>query len=199
MINQNFIAKPKKPNSAKRKVTLSNGETVQAYIQGEGHNLHEHSVLFVRGGRAQDFSGVKCVFRFVVVGIGFGVNCNPRDNSFGVRWTLGESETGGPLEAVTAVRPRTSQPRLYNGLSNLKQPRSRNHSLLLWKTILRTNYNLFLSQRIYSSFVVNLRTTGMAGTFLPEELHEDVLCYLEPLHGTAGSLTSESSSLSVVA
>ena len=35
--------------------------------------------MFVRGGQAQDFPGVKCVFRFIAVGIGFGVNCNPRD------------------------------------------------------------------------------------------------------------------------
>lgn len=59
---QIFIAKPKKPNSAKRKVArvrLSNGKTLQAYIQGEGHNLQEHSVVLVRGGRAQDLPGVK--------------------------------------------------------------------------------------------------------------------------------------------
>jgi len=62
MVNQIFIAKPQKPNSAKRKVakvTLSNGETVQAYIQGEGHNLQEHSVVLVRDGRAQDLPGVR--------------------------------------------------------------------------------------------------------------------------------------------
>ncbi|KAH7885350.1 ribosomal protein S12/S23 [Phlebopus sp. FC_14] len=59
---QIFIAKPKKPNSAKRKVArvrLTNGETVMAYIQGEGHNLQEHSVVLVRGGRAQDLPGVR--------------------------------------------------------------------------------------------------------------------------------------------
>jgi small subunit ribosomal protein S12 len=52
---------PKKPNSAKRKVArvkLSNGNTVMAYIQGEGHNLQEHSVVLVRGGRTQDLPGV---------------------------------------------------------------------------------------------------------------------------------------------
>ena len=53
---------PKKPNSAKRKVArvkLSTGKTIKAYIQGEGHNLQEHSVVLVRGGRAQDLPGVK--------------------------------------------------------------------------------------------------------------------------------------------
>ncbi|KAK7690008.1 hypothetical protein QCA50_006650 [Cerrena zonata] len=57
-----IIAKPKKPNSAKRKVArvkLTTGKTVQAYIPGEGHNLQEHSVVLVRGGRAQDLPGVR--------------------------------------------------------------------------------------------------------------------------------------------
>lgn len=58
---QIFNMKPKKPNSAKRKVVrvkLSTGKALQAYIQGEGHNLQEHSVVLVRGGRAQDLPGV---------------------------------------------------------------------------------------------------------------------------------------------
>ena len=53
---------PKKPNSALRKVArvrLSNKVEVTAYIQGEGHNLAEHSVVLVRGGRARDLPGVK--------------------------------------------------------------------------------------------------------------------------------------------
>ncbi|KAF9783315.1 mitochondrial 30S ribosomal protein S12 [Thelephora terrestris] len=73
VVNQIFIAKPKKPNSAKRKVakvTLSNGETVQAYIQGEGHNLQEHSVVLVRGGRAQDLPGVR--YKLVRGALDFG-------------------------------------------------------------------------------------------------------------------------------
>ncbi|KAK0188193.1 ribosomal protein S12 [Armillaria mellea] len=59
---QIIIAKPKKPNSAKRKVArvkLTNGNSLQAYIQGEGHNLQEHSVVLVRGGRSKDLPGVK--------------------------------------------------------------------------------------------------------------------------------------------
>jgi len=59
--SQVFTAKPKKPNSGKRKVArvkLSNGKSLMAYIQGEGHNLQEHSVVLVRGGRAQDLPGV---------------------------------------------------------------------------------------------------------------------------------------------
>lgn len=57
-----LILKPKKPNSAQRKaarVRLSNGNVVTAYIPGEGHNAQEHSVVYVRGGRAQDTPGVK--------------------------------------------------------------------------------------------------------------------------------------------
>ncbi|KAJ3095098.1 30S ribosomal protein S12 [Phlyctochytrium bullatum] len=56
-----FTIKPKKPNSAQRKVTrvrLTNGKTVLAYIPGEGHNLQEHSVVLVRGGRVSDCPGV---------------------------------------------------------------------------------------------------------------------------------------------
>ena len=53
---------PKKPNSALRKIArirLSNGEEVTAYIGGEGHNLQEHSIVLVRGGRVKDLPGVR--------------------------------------------------------------------------------------------------------------------------------------------
>ncbi len=56
------IKNPKKPNSALRKyarVRLSNGKEVDAYIPGEGHNLQEHSVVLVRGGRVKDLIGVR--------------------------------------------------------------------------------------------------------------------------------------------
>ena len=57
-----FTRTPKKPNSALRKVArvrLSNGQTVTAYIGGEGHNLQEHSMVLVRGGRVPDLPGVR--------------------------------------------------------------------------------------------------------------------------------------------
>lgn len=57
-----FTTTPKKPNSALRKVArvkLSNGIEVTAYIPGEGHNLQEHSMVLVRGGRVPDLPGVK--------------------------------------------------------------------------------------------------------------------------------------------
>lgn len=53
---------PKKPNSALRKIArvrLSNGEEVTAYIPGEGHNLQEHSIVMIRGGRVKDLPGVR--------------------------------------------------------------------------------------------------------------------------------------------
>ena len=53
---------PKKPNSALRKIArvrLSNGMEVTAYIPGEGHNLQEHSVVLIRGGRVKDLPGVR--------------------------------------------------------------------------------------------------------------------------------------------
>ena len=53
---------PKKPNSALRKVAwvrLSNGQEVIAYIGGEGHNLQEHSIVLVKGGRVKDLPGVR--------------------------------------------------------------------------------------------------------------------------------------------
>ncbi|MBI1984487.1 MAG: 30S ribosomal protein S12 [Candidatus Wildermuthbacteria bacterium] len=57
-----FTTTPKKPNSALRKVArvrLSNGMEVSAYIPGEGHNLQEHSVVIIRGGRVKDLPGVR--------------------------------------------------------------------------------------------------------------------------------------------
>ena len=64
---QIFTMKPKKPNSANRKVArvrLSTGKTTMAYIQGEGHNLQEHSVVLIKGGRAQDLPGVRYAASF---------------------------------------------------------------------------------------------------------------------------------------
>lgn len=57
-----YTTTPKKPNSALRKVArvrLTNGEEVAAYIGGEGHNLQEHSVVTIRGGRVKDLPGVR--------------------------------------------------------------------------------------------------------------------------------------------
>ena len=57
-----YTTTPRKPNSALRKVArvrLTNGKEVNAYIPGEGHNLQEHSIVLVRGGRVKDLPGVR--------------------------------------------------------------------------------------------------------------------------------------------
>lgn len=57
-----YTTTPKKPNSALRKVAkvrLTNGNEIIAYIPGEGHNLQEHSIVLVRGGRVKDLPGVR--------------------------------------------------------------------------------------------------------------------------------------------
>lgn len=57
-----YTTTPKKPNSALRKVArvkLTNGHEVTSYIPGEGHNLQEHSVILIRGGRVKDLPGVR--------------------------------------------------------------------------------------------------------------------------------------------
>ena len=57
-----YTTTPKKPNSAMRKVArvrLTNGKEVNAYIPGEGHNLQEHTIVLVRGGRVMDLPGAR--------------------------------------------------------------------------------------------------------------------------------------------
>jgi small subunit ribosomal protein S12 len=57
-----YTSTPKKPNSALRKVArirLTNGQEVTAYIPGEGHNLQEHSIVLIRGGRVKDLPGIR--------------------------------------------------------------------------------------------------------------------------------------------
>jgi len=57
-----YTTTPKKPNSALRKVArirLSNSQEVTAYVPGEGHNLQEHSIVLIRGGRVKDLPGVR--------------------------------------------------------------------------------------------------------------------------------------------
>ena len=84
-----YTTTPKKPNSALRKVArvrLSNGTEVTTYIPGEGHNLQEHSVVLIRGGRVKDLPGV----RYHVV-----------------RGTLDASGAAGPSSTNKATRNRS--------------------------------------------------------------------------------------------
>lgn len=62
VVLKTVIRKPKKPNSGNRKcviVRLSNGKEATAYIPGEGHNLQEHNIVLIRGGRTKDVPGLK--------------------------------------------------------------------------------------------------------------------------------------------
>lgn len=86
---------PKKPNSASRKIArirLSNGQEVTAYIPGEGHNLQEHSIVMIRGGRVKDLPGVRY---HIVRGVydTQGIQTRRRSRSlYGTRKPKGESK-----------------------------------------------------------------------------------------------------------
>nr|UVF63017.1 ribosomal protein S12 [Synarthrophyton patena] len=72
-----YTTNPKKPNSAERKVAkvrLSNGKFIIGYIPGEGHNLQEHSVVLIRGGRVKDLPGVR--YQFIRGVLDFHSVCN---------------------------------------------------------------------------------------------------------------------------
>ncbi len=84
---------PKKPNSALRKVTrvrLTNGKEVTAYIPGIGHNLQEHSIVLIRGGRVRDLPGIRY---HVIRGV---LDCAAVENQdkFGVRRATSRSKYG---------------------------------------------------------------------------------------------------------
>jgi small subunit ribosomal protein S12 len=88
VVTRLIIATPKKPNSAKRKVArvkLTTGKSLMAYIQGEGHNLQEHSVVLVRGGRTKDLPGVG--YKLVRGALDFGgvVNRATSRSRYGVK------------------------------------------------------------------------------------------------------------------
>ena len=77
-----YTATPKKPNSALRKIArvkLSNGVEVTAYIPGEGHNLQEHSIVLVRGGRVKDLPAVRYhIIRGAIDTMGVDDRCKSR-------------------------------------------------------------------------------------------------------------------------
>ena len=94
---QIFTMKPKKPNSAQRRVArvkLSSGKTVMASIRGEGHNLQEHSVVLIKGGRAQDLPGVRYAIH----------NLNTSEYSHCCRYKVvrGAFDLGGVVNRMTA-------------------------------------------------------------------------------------------------
>lgn len=82
-----FTTTPKKPNSALRKVArvrLTNGMEVTAYIPGEGHNLQEHSVVVIRGGRVKDLPGVRYHIVRGILDTG-GVNRKQQRSKYGAK------------------------------------------------------------------------------------------------------------------
>ncbi|MFH1769435.1 MAG: 30S ribosomal protein S12 [Parcubacteria group bacterium] len=96
---------PKKPNSALRKIArvrLTNGQEVTAYIPGEGHNLQEHSVVVIRGGRVKDLVGVGYhVVRGVLDTEGV-LKRNQKRSKYGVKRTKGgKVASSAPAPAVT--------------------------------------------------------------------------------------------------
>ena len=98
---------------------MSNGETLQAYIQGEGHDLQEHSIVLVGGGRAQDLSVVRYVLS---IGVGIDANGNPQ-----VQTCSGALDFGGVVDRAAArSRYGGSSPRLVAwgvATNPVKQPR----------------------------------------------------------------------------
>ena len=96
---------PKKPNSALRKVArvrLTNGMEVTAYIPGEGHNLQEHSVVLIRGGRVKDLPGVRY---HVVRGVLDTAGVEGRKNQRSKYGTKKEAAGAGPKTAEPQAEP----------------------------------------------------------------------------------------------
>jgi small subunit ribosomal protein S12 len=94
---------PKKPNSALRKIArvrLSNGIEVTAYIPGEGHNLQEHSVVLIRGGRVKDLPGVRYhIIRGALDAAGV-TNRQQARSKYGAK--MGKKSTGGEADATAS-------------------------------------------------------------------------------------------------
>jgi len=94
---------PKKPNSALRKVArvrLSNGREITAYIPGEGHNLTEHAIVLVRGGKVKDLPGIKYT---IVRGVYDTTGVEARRSSRSIYGTKAAGGAGGRREAAPAA------------------------------------------------------------------------------------------------
>jgi small subunit ribosomal protein S12 len=87
-----YTTKPRKPNSAVRKVCrvkLSTGKTTIAYIPGEGHNLQEHSVVLIRGGRTKDLRGLRYKVVRGALDLNGVVGRRKSRSKYGGEWTEG--------------------------------------------------------------------------------------------------------------
>ena len=102
-----YTTTPKKPNSAMRKVArvkLRNGTEVTAYIPGEGHNLQEHSVVLVRGGRVKDLPGVRYhIVRGVLDSLGVAGRNRSR-SKYGVKHQKEGASGAAPAPAAAAAK-----------------------------------------------------------------------------------------------
>ena len=97
-----FTATPKKPNSALRKVArvrLSNGMEVTAYIPGEGHNLQEHSIVLLRGGRVKDLPGVRYHIVRGILDTGGVEERQQRKSKYGTK--KGKGKSPAPAQETT--------------------------------------------------------------------------------------------------
>ncbi len=102
-----YTSTPKKPNSALRKVArvrLTNGFEVTAYIPGEGHNLQEHSIVLVRGGRVKDLPGVRLhIVRGTLDALGVDGRRRGRSKYGAKRPKGGAAGGGGAAKAAPAA------------------------------------------------------------------------------------------------
>lgn len=97
-----YTTTPKKPNSALRKVArvrLTNGMEVTAYIPGEGHNLQEHSIVIIRGGRVKDLPGVRYHIVRGILDTG-GVEGRKQQRS---KYGAKKGEGGGPKKPAASA------------------------------------------------------------------------------------------------
>ena len=102
-----FTATPKKPNSALRKVArvrLSNGMEVTAYIPGEGHNLQEHAVVVIRGGRVKDLPGVRYHVVRGVLDTGGVEERNQSRSKYGTK--KGKGKSPAPAQSPAPETPK---------------------------------------------------------------------------------------------
>ena len=102
-----YTTTPKKPNSAMRKVArvrLTNGKEVNAYIPGEGHNLQEHSIVLVRGGRVKDLPGVRY---HLVRGAMDAAGVDGQATPFEVRGQKAESRSSSARKEKVTIKSNT--------------------------------------------------------------------------------------------
>lgn len=105
-----YTTTPKKPNSAMRKVArvrLTNGKEVNAYIPGEGHNLQEHSIVLIRGGRVKDLPGVRYhIIRGALDTAGVGGRLQSRSKYGAKRPKAGAAAKAAAAKGAPAVKDK---------------------------------------------------------------------------------------------